>query len=62
MKIKTGQYKGVSSTGITEAIENALKKADEYTLVEVVETLSSQVGKNRPYYSVLVNTFAISTP
>lgn len=60
MKIKTGQYTGVSSRGINEAIEDALQKADQYAVVEVVETVSSQVGKDKPYYSVLVNTFEIS--
>ncbi|MBA4697477.1 MAG: hypothetical protein H2069_08855 [Legionella sp.] len=58
MKIKTGEYTGFSCSGITEAIQNALQKAGDHSSIEVVETLSTQVGRGKRYYQVLVSTFA----
>ncbi|KTC87004.1 dodecin domain-containing protein [Legionella brunensis] len=58
MKIKTGEYTGSSNTGISEAIQNALAKASEHARIEIIETRSSQIGEDKRYYQVLLNTFA----
>lgn len=58
MNRKIGDYTGFSESGITDAIENALLKADEHTRIEIIETRSSQVGDEVRRYQVVVSTFS----
>ena len=58
MKIKTGEYTGSSSSGINEAIQDALQKAGGQSCTEVIETRSSQIGEEKPHYQVIISTYA----
>ncbi len=55
--IKIGDYIGHSDLGIHEAIQNALQKVGEHTHFEVIETLGSQIGQDKPEYRVTITAF-----
>lgn len=54
---KIGDYTGASTSGINEAVENALEKAGDHSRFEVVETTSSQCRDNNRHYQVTLSTY-----
>ena len=54
---KTGDYTGYSTSGIEEAIQNALLKAGDHNRYEIIETRGSQIGDNERHYHVTITAF-----
>jgi dodecin len=54
---KLGDYTGTSTSGINEAIEDALTKAGDHSHFEVVETSSSQCNIKGKEYQVTLSTY-----
>ncbi|WP_133130680.1 dodecin domain-containing protein [Legionella yabuuchiae] len=50
---KIGDFTGISTSGISEAIKNALEKAGEHSRFEVIETTAQGSGTNRQYQVTL---------
>lgn len=53
---KIKDYTGYSTFGLTEAIHNALEKANNPQHVQVIETRSSQNSNNLGHYQVILTT------
>ncbi len=56
-RIKSGDYTGYSTTGINEAIQDALTKAGDYVRIEIIETRGTQVNGDNRQYQVTLATF-----
>lgn len=54
---KIGDFTGVSTSGIHEAIKNALEQAGEHDRFEVIETMSTNGIGNKRQYQVTLATF-----
>lgn len=55
---RIGYFTGYSSSGIQEALENALEKAGEHLHFEVVETSCCHGEERDRQYQVTLSTFA----
>lgn len=55
--MKTRDYTGYSNESLQQAIHDALKKSDEHSHFEVIETRSSQFVDERRQYQATVTTF-----
>lgn len=51
-KMKKGTYVGSSSSGIEDAIQNALKKAEKHSHFEIIEARSSYQEDKKNFYQV----------
>jgi len=54
---KIGDFTGTSTSGINEAIDNALEQAGDHNHFEVVETSSSLCSEKNRHYQVTLSTF-----
>tara|TARA_Y100001968_G_scaffold332748_1_gene392067 strand:- start:2046 stop:2294 length:249 start_codon:yes stop_codon:yes gene_type:complete len=54
IELKAKRYTGHSKKSISDAIQNALKKADVYHYFEIIEAQSSRTAYNRTNYQVLL--------
>lgn len=54
---KSGDYIGYSTSGIDEAIQNALQKAGDHNHFEIVETRGSQIGEDERHYQATITAF-----
>ncbi len=57
-EIKTMDVTGYSTTGIKEAIQDALHRAGDYVRIEIIEARGSQAKGDNRQYQVTLATFA----
>ena len=55
---KIGDFTGYSTSGIPDAVQNALEKAGEHARFEVVETLYSKADEHSCEYQVTLAAFS----
>lgn len=55
---KIGDFTGHSTSGLDEAIQNALQKAGDHQHFKVVETSCSHAGEHARQYEVTLTTFS----
>ena len=54
---KVSDFTGHSTSGIDDAIKDALAKAGDYQRVEIIETRGSQTGGDKSLFQVTLATY-----